>query len=245
MNRIFKPRMEIMPPGQRRLWLALRPTINLGFVLYGGTAIALRLGHRISVDFDFFSEKPLDRDAIKSVLPFVKNSISLQDKDNTWSILVPCSDTEREHVKVSFFGDIGFGRVGEPALTEDGVLQIASLDDLMATKLKVILQRAEAKDYRDIAAMVNDGVSLAHGLAAARLLFGTDFQPSESLKALVYFADGDLNTLTAEEKNTLINAVKAVRDLPQARIFSKQLGNTNLVHSRSAAARPPKRLGTP
>ncbi|WP_373321508.1 nucleotidyl transferase AbiEii/AbiGii toxin family protein [Rivihabitans pingtungensis] len=35
---------------------------KLGFVLYGGTAIALRLGHRESVDFDFFSDRPLDRD---------------------------------------------------------------------------------------------------------------------------------------------------------------------------------------
>lgn len=40
--------------------------------------------------------------------------------------------------------------------------------------------------------MLNAGVSLAHGLAAARLLFGPNFQPSESLKALVYHEDGDL-----------------------------------------------------
>lgn len=52
---------------------------------------------------------------------------------------------------------IGFGRVGEPDLTEDSILQVASLDDLMATKVKVVLQRAEAKDYRDIAAMVTAG----------------------------------------------------------------------------------------
>lgn len=32
----------------------------LGFALYGGTAIALRLGHRTSVDFDFFNDRPLD-----------------------------------------------------------------------------------------------------------------------------------------------------------------------------------------
>lgn len=58
------------------------------------------------------------------------------------------------------------------------VWDIASLDDLMATKLKVILQCAEAKDYGDIAAMLNKGVSLSTGLAAAREIFGPNFQPS-------------------------------------------------------------------
>jgi hypothetical protein len=94
----------------------------------------------------------------------------------------------------------------------------------MATKVKVLLQRAEAKDYRDIAAMINAEVSISHGLAAARLIFGPNFQPSESLKALVYFGDGDLNTLTAEEKNILVNAVKTVRDLPEVTVLSTRLG---------------------
>lgn len=60
------------------------------------------------------------------------------------------------------------GRVAEPEPTEDGVLQNCLIvDDLRATKSKVILQRIEAKDYRDIAAMLNAGVSLSKGLAAA------------------------------------------------------------------------------
>lgn len=89
-----------------------------------------------------------------------------------------------------------------------------SLDDLMATKLKVILQGAEAKDYRDIAAMVNANVNLAKGLSATREMFGPNFQPSEGLKAMVYFEDGDLHTLTLAEKTTLVEAVSLVRDLP-------------------------------
>jgi len=116
-------------------------------------------------------------------------------------------------------------QVGEPELTDDGVLRVASLDDLMATKVKVVLlQRAEAKDYRDVSAMVNAGVSLSRGLASARQLYGRSFQPGESLKALVYFNDGDLNTLTADEKRTLVDAVKAVRHLPEVTLRSKSLG---------------------
>jgi len=139
-------------------------------------------------------------------------------------VLVPCGDPEQGQVKVSFFGTIAFGRVGEPDFTDDGVLRVASFDDLMATKLKVVLQRAEAKDYRDVAAMVDAGVSLSHGLAAARQLYSPSFQPSESLKALVYFNDGDLKTLTATEKSTLVDAVKAVRDLPHVPLRSTSLG---------------------
>jgi len=179
----FKPCLNVLPPAQQRLWPALRNTRQLGFTLYGGTALALRLGHRQSVDFDFFSELPLDRDAIRAALPFVAQSTTLQDHGNTWVVLVPCDDATLGQVKVSFFGTIAFGRVGEPDFTDDGVLQVASFDDLMATKVKVVLQRAEAKDYRDVAAMINAGVSLSRGLASARLLFGPNFQPSESLKA--------------------------------------------------------------
>ena len=224
MSRRFKPHMEVLPPAQQSLWPELRHAPALGFTLYGGTAIALRLGHRASVDFDFFSERPLDREAIKAAFPFAAKSTTLQDQDNTWVILAPAGNTESERVKVSFFGTIAFGRVAEPDFTDDGVLQVASFDDLMATKVKVVLQRAEAKDYRDVAAMLSAGVSLSRGLSSARLFFGPNFQPSESLKALVYFNDGDLAKLTAAEKAALVNAVKAVRDLPDVALVSKHLG---------------------
>ncbi len=223
MTAFFKPRMDILPPAQQQIWPELRPAAELGFVLYGGTAIALRLGHRASVDFDFFSEKPLDRTAIHAAFPFIATSPVLQDQANTFTVNVPYGNVAREHVKVSFFGTIGFGRVGVPDITEDGVLHVASLDDLMATKVKVILQRAEAKDYRDIAAMVGAGVDLAKGLSAARALYGVNFQPSESLKAMVYFDDGDLRTLTKGERTCLIKAVSEVRDLPDVEVLNRQL----------------------
>ena len=50
----FTPRLDILPPPQRRLWDELA-AIPPEFVLYGGTAIALHLGHRQSVDFDFLA----------------------------------------------------------------------------------------------------------------------------------------------------------------------------------------------
>jgi Nucleotidyl transferase AbiEii toxin, Type IV TA system len=215
--------MGILPPEQTRLWAKLAAVNQFGMVLYGGTALALRLGHRTSVDFDFFTEKLLDKPKLHNSLPFIANSTVLQDTENTYTVLVPPVGNAPGYVKVSFFGMIRFGRVGMPSWTEDGVMQVASLDDLMATKLKVLLQRVEAKDYIDIAAMVNAGVSLEKGLASAKRMYGQSFQPSESLKAMVYFKGGDLASLAVETKNILIEAVSRVRDLPSVDLISSHL----------------------
>ncbi|HXN35584.1 MAG TPA: nucleotidyl transferase AbiEii/AbiGii toxin family protein [Opitutaceae bacterium] len=218
--RNFSPRSDILPPGQKRLWQELRPAQGIGFVLYGGTAIALHFGHRQSVDFDFFTDRPLDKDEIRRVMPFAGSTgvVVLQDQPNTYVIL-----TAGDGVKVSFFGGLEFGRVGEPELTNDGVLQVASREDLLATKLKVILDRVEAKDYRDIAALISAGTSLEIGLSGATALFGPFYPPAEALKALVHFKGGDLETLSPPERRILIETVSSVRNLPTVFTVSKQL----------------------
>lgn len=194
-----------------------------GFCALGGTAIALRLGHRTSVDFDLFTDSPLNHKAIFTELPFVSQSTVIQDHPNALSILVNRAALSQNSVKISFFVTIYFGRVGDPELPEGGTLPVASLIDLMASKLKVILQRAEAKDYQDIVVMLNHGIPLSKGLAAAQTIFGSIFQPSESLKAMTYFMDGDLETLTREEKQTLIHQAGAVNELSNIKLLSKKL----------------------
>lgn len=87
----------------------------------------------------------------------------------------------------------------------------------------VILQRAEKKDYQDVAAMLRAGHSLPHGLAAARVFFGAAFQPAESLKALTYFKDGDLARLSRDDRHALIAASAAVGDLPRVARRSRRL----------------------
>ncbi len=64
----MKPHLEILPPPQRAFWDAHARSIPPGWVLYGGTAIALRYGHRTSVDFDFFSNRELDKTALRRTL---------------------------------------------------------------------------------------------------------------------------------------------------------------------------------
>lgn len=220
----FRPRLDILPIAQAQLWPELAPAAELGFTLYGGTAIALRLGHRPSLDFDFFSEAPLDRGAIRAALPFVAGSRVLQDERDAWTMLAPGRRADSAEVKVSFFGAIDFGRVGDPERTSDGVLVVASIADLLATKVKVVLQRAEKKDYQDIAAMLRAGADLAAGLAGAAAMYGPNFQPSEALRALVFFRDGDLPSLAEEDQRHLVRCATAVRELPEVRIASRSLG---------------------
>jgi hypothetical protein len=117
-------------------------------------------------------------------------------------------------VKVSFFGGLTIGRVAEPEPSSDGVAGLASPLDLLATKLKVLLQRAERKDYDDVAVLLASGLTLTEGLGAARALYGSAFPVSEALKALVYFADGDLGELPASTQQQLIEAVRAVDAVP-------------------------------
>jgi len=208
------------------LWPELRPAVELGFVLYGGTAISLHLGHRRSVDFDFFHDRALAREEIRAAFAFIRRAVTLQSSKDTLVVMVPGSGPrDRGSVKVSFFGGMSFGRIGDPLLCDDGVTQIASLNDLMAHKLKVILQRSEKKDYQDIAAMIRAGCTVAHGCAAARLFYGNAFQPAASLKALTYFKDGDLARLSGADRSTLIEAAKSVRALPRITLRSKRLAS--------------------
>jgi len=207
----FNADRAILPVAQQTLWPALFPVPELGFVLYGGTALALRLGHRESVDFDFFTDRALDRRSLHYRIPLLRDGQVIQDQPDTLSVLVP---VDRETVKLSFYGDLDLGRVGEPEMTDDEVLQVASLSDIFATKVKVILQRAEAKDYRDIAALLGAGARLEDALSAALAMYGKTFQPSESLKAMTYFGDGDLDSVSAADRETLIAASRSARDLP-------------------------------
>jgi hypothetical protein len=126
MNK-FQPQFSILPAEQLRLWPELKPVSGLGYVLYGLPAIALRLGHRTSVDFDFFASAPLDQNRLRKALPFLAKSTVLKEQENTLEVL------SNSGVKVSFFGGLDFGRVQDPERTEDDVLAVASLDDLMAT----------------------------------------------------------------------------------------------------------------
>jgi hypothetical protein len=182
----FSPRLQILPASQRLLWDELNQ-VPEEFTLYGGTALALRLGHRASVDFDFFGANDFDPLLFAERVLFLKNARIVQRAPNTLTAIV----ARGADVKVSFFGLPHLKKVLEPDIAPGNALKIASLLDLAGTKASVVQARAEAKDYLDIAALIEAGVDLAQALSAAKLIYADSFNPQITLKALSYFDEGN------------------------------------------------------
>lgn len=201
---MLHPRLDILPAPQRDLWTDLA-AVPPEFVLYGGTALALRLAHRISEDFDFFSNEPIAPGDLEGRLPFLAGAVRLQSSPNTLVSRVDRSGP----VKVSFFGGLRLRRVNDPDSVESGI-RVASLLDLAATKVKVVQDRAEAKDYLDVDRLLAEGIDLARALAAARAVYGSSFNPILSAKSLCYFRDGDLPSLPQDVRSRLTAAAGRV-----------------------------------
>jgi len=122
------------------LWPEL-DAVPSDFVLYGGTGLALQLGHRFSEDFDFFSSSGFDPARLQSRLPFLRD-LDPSDSD-TW---VHHKNDNLEAfvgrggpVKVPFFGGLGtLQRVQDPRRAAGSRVRVASLVDLAGMKMRVI-----------------------------------------------------------------------------------------------------------
>lgn len=111
MSSLLEPRLDVLPPPQRRLWQELQG-IPPAFALYDGTAIALHLGHRKSVDFDFFAFESFDPGILLENIAFLGTSTILQSAASTLTLLVDRDGP----FQLSFFGDGNLGSV--PADTQ-------------------------------------------------------------------------------------------------------------------------------
>ncbi len=215
------PHLEIFPTEQRVFWDKFTDSVPKRFVLYGGTAVALRYGHRHSIDFDFFSNGGLDPQELSRLLPIIDTGEVLRQGQNE---LIARVSIEGRPVALSFFSNLEFGRVGNPDVIPDRAI-IASALDLLATKLKVLHDRVEAKDYLDIEVLLRGGITLNEGLSAAMALFGASLNPLDTVKAVAWFKDGDLETaLPQATKEFLEQATEAFDPAIQpAPIASKTL----------------------
>ncbi|TAK52488.1 MAG: hypothetical protein EPO25_13385 [Gammaproteobacteria bacterium] len=192
----------MLPAAQQRLWAELG-SVPPAFALYGGTALALRLGHRQSVDFDFFATEPFDAGRLADSIPWLRDAERVQVGPNTLSCRV-----ERDGpVLVSFLGGLRLGQIVPHDRIEVPRLEVASLPDLAATKAAVVQKRAELRDYLDIDALLSAGLDLATILAAGRAVYGVGFNPLITVKALTYFAD--VPELPAAVRHRLLAAVRA------------------------------------
>lgn len=202
-SKTFAPRLDILPSAQRRLWDELGETPS-DFVLYGRTAVALRLGHRQSEDFDFFSSRRFAPTRLKKVIRYLSGAEITQSSANTLTCIVDRGGP----VQVSFFGGLELNRVADPDRNARNKPWVASLLDMLAVKLGVLRERAQFKDYCDIDAMLKAGMSLQEGLAAARAVHGSDFNPFIAVKALMTYSEGDLHRLDADVRIRLTKAAE-------------------------------------
>jgi hypothetical protein len=212
MPTVFSPCLDILPPAQQRLWPELADTPGR-FTLYGGTAIALRLGHRASVDFDFFGLASFEPRSLMEEIPYLGGAVVRQSAPNTLTVTVDRGGP----VQLSFFGGLRLGQVAAEEVAEGTRLKVAALIDLAGMKAAVVTQRAEARDYVDIHALLTKGrISLPAMLAAGAVIYGTEFNPLLSLKAIAYHDDPTLAGLPGNIRRDLIAAVQAtdLHELP-------------------------------
>jgi len=203
---LFTPKLEILPRPQRSLWDELRTTPKQ-FVLYGGTALALRLGHRQSEDFDFFSSQSFISEELLAGLSYLENATAVKLAENT----LTCQVQRQGPVLISFFGGLDLRRVQEPDTAPGNGIRVASLADLAGCKAAVIQQRAETKDYLDLAAILKSGMNLETALSAGRAIYGQRFKAEITLRALTSFDEGDLKRLPASVREQLAAVSSVVK----------------------------------
>ena len=217
MTLSFIPRLEILPAAQRKLWPELVET-PAEFTLYGGTGIALRLAHRQSADFDFFSLESFEPAALLNKIPYLKGAALRQSAPNTLSVNVDRGGV----VQLSYFGGLGLGQVAASESVEGPGFKVASLIDLAGVKVAVLPQRVALRDYLDIHALLNQAkVPLPDMLAAAGIIYGSQFNALISLKAITYHKDFTLVQLPKSVRDDLLAAAKAtdLRNLPKLNAF--------------------------
>ena len=224
MPATFEPRLDTLPESQRRLWSEL-DAVPSDFILYGGTALALQLGHRVSEDFDFFSSQSFEPDRLRSRLPFFRdldpsNSDAwVHYKRDNLEAFVDRGDL----VKVAFFGGLdNLNRVEDPRRAAGSQARVASLVDLAGMKMRVIQVRGSWKDYIDIHTLVANGIDVTTGLAAAKAI-DRSFDPATSVRALQFYGDGTLNRVPAAIQKDLTRWAQAV-DLSKLPVLHSRKG---------------------
>jgi hypothetical protein len=158
-------------------------TRDHGFYLAGGTAIGLYLGHRRSVDLDWFRAEPFDPTALLNELRSLGATVEqVVAAEGTLHVRV-------DETVVSFL-QFSYPLLEEPSMIEEGGFLLAGLDDLACMKLAALLQRAERKDYFDLYAFLQRGYTLRELATSFERKFG--FEATSSLaRAAVYFDDAE------------------------------------------------------
>lgn len=171
-NILDKKRLEILP---------LLENFKKDFYLAGGTGLALQLGHRDSIDFDFFSSKDFDTEKLYAIIKELFKGhkiLKVQEEKNTLTVFID------ENIKLSFFT---YKYKLLKKLVNEPYFNIASVLDIAVMKLSAVVSRATNKDYIDLFFILKE-LSLAEILIAKNKKM-PELDSNLVLKSLVYFQD--------------------------------------------------------
>jgi len=175
--------LKCLTPAARKVLKVIAPVAAAkGFVLAGGTAVALHLGHRVSVDFDFFTMRSFRPDRLHQAINGLDlETLILQEEPGTLTL-------SADGVKMSFF-HYPYAFL-EATSTLQGI-QIAGLVDIASMKLMAMMQRGAKRDYVDLYWILQD---IPFSKIAANMINRYGANRVNSLvigKALVFFQDAD------------------------------------------------------
>jgi hypothetical protein len=187
----MRPHLEILKSGQRNVLLRLGPILTAGhFFLVGGTAVALHLGHRRSVDLDWFSQKRLG-DPLR-----LAQKISIPGMPLTQKKIGPGTLHARlGAVRVSML-EYRYPLLKRLVHWPAAKIKVASLPDLAAMKLAAIAQRGAKKDFVDLFALLQNGYSLPEMLRGYQKKYSIP-DILHLLYSLAYFDDADRERMPA------------------------------------------------
>mgnify|MGYP001229599390 CR=1 FL=1 len=170
---------EILTKEQVKL-LPLVKEFKGKFYLVGGTAIALHIGHRRSVDFYLFSEKNFQNFRIRKMFSgIVKKEKALVDRPGELTILL-------HDIKFTFF-NFPY-KISHPEKF-DSVVSMPDLLTLAAMKAFALGGRAKWKDYVDLYFILKNFHTLQEIIKKTKEIFGTSFNPKLLRVQLSYFDD--------------------------------------------------------
>jgi hypothetical protein len=174
-----------MPPKAQKILPKLKTVIKgHNFILGGGTALAMQIGHRISVDLDFFTETEFSTDLVlRKIKQLGFTTQILQEEKGTLTVVI-------DGVKVSFF-HYPYPFV-DKSISSKGI-PIAGILDIASMKIIAISQRGAKRDFVDLYFILQDVPfwKIAENLIGR---FGADrINPLNIGKSLVYFNDADID----------------------------------------------------
>lgn len=163
-------------------FLPLLEKFSGSFGLVGGTAIALHLGHRQSIDFDLASLGAINASALrKKILEFAKIEAVIVDNQDEYTVAAG-------GVKFTFFNypfPIKFSESFE------GIIYLPDIITLAAMKAYALGRRAKWKDYVDLYYIIQRLNSLDPIIKKAGEIFGAEFNEKNFRVQLVFFGDID------------------------------------------------------